>query len=455
MAPQAKNGSSLNIELFGSSAFFTLNRAAMKLFDFISFWIVVKLLSADYIGLIGTAIGFISVLGIFYLSPFRRIYKNFPEVERRFSDHLSAYIMFWGIEAVTLVAISALVAAAYYFLGQGAAIGIVLVGMVAGQMLSNLQMMMQEIFFAKLKQKVATYFNLASSALFLISMGLLVLNPRIEVYLGLIIAKAAFTAAGFFVLAWRELGFRFTVPKDWKKLIRDALSEFIFADHVTAQVLEITWKGYLFIMSFFVARAVVGDFSIALWANNLLTFLPLIIYNISTLAISKVTTKDGLNTAISVFTKYAAVVSLLQFGAFLLLAGTALSFFTEGNTERIFHLAALLGIGTTISNIATPIHAASLLKGNANKYLTRVMIPAGALIVAGYVIASAFFAPETVIFVYVAGMLLYAALGYMFLRGQTGARLSFELVTDSEREVLSHLLGKISGWKGEPKKQYK
>ncbi|HZX20340.1 MAG TPA: hypothetical protein VFF13_04980 [archaeon] len=441
----------LNIELLGSSFYYTLNRVALKLFEVLSLWLLVKLLPKEQIAFIGIAMGFIALLNILNILPYRRIFKSFEEVNKRFSDHLSSYIVFWFLQSTLMLGIALITAFFYVQSGFAQEIFLVMTGLSIAFLFGNLQLLFQEMFFVKLKQKTATIFNLISMVVFLGSLALLLFYPSIELYVSLIILKAVLTCAGFFLLSKKEIGFVFRIASDWKKLLKDALAEFAVFDHLIGAFIEIITKSYLFVLGFFVAYTiapdyytiVIADYTIALLMVNLLTFFPLIIYRVSMLAMTRVSTKEGLEKVLSAFTKYSAIFSLVQLVIFAALLNPLLSFFTDGNIGNSELFALVLGIGTTVFNIGLPIHATAVLKSSIADYFKKIIFPVTLLSVAAYFFVSAFFEPVWIGIVYIFAAVAVNALAYLHVKRNVGISLQKVFFYAEEKEAIDHVLEKL------------
>ncbi len=437
----------LNIELLGSSFYYTINRVSLKLFEVLSLWILVLLLPKEDIGLIGITVGFISILNILNISPYRRIYKSYEEIKPRMNDHVSGYIAFWFLKSVIMFIIAIIVGIFYVNSGYQSELFLVLTGLVLAYLFSNVQLLLQEVFFVNLKQKIVTYFNVASMIIFLFSLGLLLLIPSVEVYVGLIGLKAVITALGFFFLAGKELRFFFKLSKDWKKLVKDALAEFAVADHLIGASIELVNKVFLFVLAFFVVQTIVGEYTIALSLVNFLTFFPLIIYRTTMLAITRVSSKEGLEKVLSAFTKYAIVFSIIQFVIFVIALDPIINFVTSGNTGGIWNYAFLLGLGVTVFSAGHPIHAMALLRGNIEYYFKKIVLPITIASIVGYFIVSAYFQPEAVGVVFVGASILLNVLAYIHVKNNTGVRIQKTFIFPEEKEAIDHVLKKI-GIKG-------
>lgn len=433
----------LNIDIIDSSFFYALNRISLRLFEVISLWILIKLLPATEIALIGISVGFIALLNILNISPERIIYKSYEEVQKRLSDHVSSYMAFWFFKSAGMLLIALIVAAIYARSGYGGEMFLVMSGLTITYLFGNLQLLMQEVFFVSLRQKSATYFNLASMAIFLLSMGLLVIYPSAELYVGLVLLKSALTALGFIALAGKEIGFALKVPSDAIALVKDALAEFAVLDHLIGAGIEIVSKSFLFVLGFFAAHQVVGNYTIALSLVNFLIFGPMVLYRTSMLAITRVTTKDGLEKVLSAFTKYSVLLSLIQLGLFMIFLEHIVRFFA-GTLERdIWVYAALLGFGTSVFTAGYPVHAVAILKTDIRKYFLRVILPVTAASVLGYVAASALLEPVLVGVIFVIAAVAINVLAYLHVKKASGVSIRGAAFYPEEKEALGYMLRKL------------
>src|SRR3989338_4068488 len=96
----------LKFDLLNSSLYYGANVLLMKVFEVISFWLLVKLLPKESVGLIGVVVGFISILGMFNILPYRMLYKGFSEINAEFNRHVSAYIVFWAAQSVVMLVVT-------------------------------------------------------------------------------------------------------------------------------------------------------------------------------------------------------------------------------------------------------------------------------------------------------------------------------------------------------------
>lgn len=433
-----------SLELLGSSFYYTANRVSLRLFEVFSLWILVKLLPKEDIALIGITVGFISVLNLLNISPYRRIFKSFADIDKRFNDHVSSYIAFWLLQSSAMLALAVIAAMFYASLGFAGGMFVVLVGLVVSYLLGNLQLLFQEIFFVKLRQKAATYFNAASMLLFLLSLGYLFFYPTLENYVALIILKSALTAAGFFLLAKKEIGFVFSLPGDWKRIVKDALTQFALYDHLIGVCIDLTGKVFLFILGFFALQSIVGDYTIALSLANFLTFFPLIVYRIAMLALTRVSTKDGMQKVLTAFTKYSAVFSAAQFTVFVFFLAPLVDFFTSGKPGNVYNYGLLLGLGATIFNAGLPVHAMAVLKSSISKYFWLVVLPVTGLSIAAYFAIAAIRAdPILIAVVYVIAAISVNALAYLHVKRNVDVSIQKIFVFPEEKEAIVFLLRKM------------
>jgi len=433
----------LNIALIGTSFFYTINRVALKLFEVLSLWILVFLLPKEDIALIGISVGFISILNILNLSPYRRIFKSYEQIKDRLNDHVSAYILFWGLKSIAMFLLAIIAGIFYITIGYPQELFIVLNGLVLAYLFGNLQLLMQEVFFVKFKQKTATLFNVLSMIVFLASLLLLVLYPSVEFYVTLIVLKAVITAAGFIVLSKTDIGFIFSVSRDAKKLVEDAIREFAIYDHVIGASIELVSKVFLFVLGFFVVKAVVGDYTIALSLVNFLTFFPLIIYRTTMLAITRTSTVEGLEKVLSAFTKYAVIFSAIQYVVFLLVLKFIINNVVHDGVGDIWIYAAMLGLGVTVFSAGQPIHAVALLRADISEYFNKIILPITGIAVVGYVIAAYFSQPIFTGVIFISAAIIINVLAYLHIKKHAKVRIRKQFIYPEEKEAIRHLLAKI------------
>jgi len=442
----------LNIALLGSSFYYAVNMLSLRLFEVLSMWLIIRLLPSQDIALVGASLGFIALLNAINFSPYRRIYKSFDALQSRLSEHISSYVMFWAIQSAAMLCLALLAGLFYISFGFGAQILVVMAGLVVAYRFNSLQLIVQEVFFVKFKQKLATYFNAALTGIFLLGLGVLFIYPQIEIYVGLIVLKAIITAVGLFFLAVPELGFKFSVPSDWIVLVKDALAEFALYDHFIGAAIDIINRVFLFLLGFFALHGALGDYTIALTIANLLTFVPLIIYRTCMLAISRSETKEGLEKILSAFTKYLAVVSIAQFAALYFLLGAILSILRPGDAQVVFNYTLMLSLGTTIMNSAHAVHAVALLRTDTRKYFLHVIGPITAFSIAGYFLSAAY-EPDLIGVVFVLCAILFCLLSYTHVLGNAKISIKMAFILQEEKEAVGHLLGKFLKKKRDKKQQ--
>lgn len=409
-------------------------------------WLIIALLPQTSIVLVGVALGFISLINMLNISPYRRVYKNLPEIEKSFSSHISAYIFFWAVQSIAMMLLAFAAGFLYTAGGYPETIFVVLLGMVLAYRFNNLQLLLQEVFFVKLKQKTATIINIASTVVFLAGIALIFAFPRIEIYVLLIAMKAILTAIGLYFAAEKELGLVFNIPKDWVNLVKESLKEFALFDHFIGASLDLVNKAFLLALSLFAVQGIMGSYTVALSLANALTLLPLVIYRTSMLAFARVKTSEGLEKVMSAFTKYSAITSVIQLACFLALLGTILSLLGVNSAEA-WIACALIATGTTIFNALQPIHGAALLKTSTGDYFKRIILPQ-TIVAIGLYFAFAAYKPELIGVAYIFSAIVIHLLAYHEVKKNTGAKLRPKIIYPEELDVIRHFGEKIGFKKG-------
>lgn len=423
------------MELVGSSLYYTINRISLKLFEVLSLWILIKIVPTSEVSAIGIAVGFISILNLLNIQPYRQIFKDFSRVQNRLSDYLSSYVIFWLGQALILTLLAFLAAFFYVQSGYTWTVFFVVVGLVLAFLFSNLQLILQEFFFVNLKQKRVTYANILFMMIFLATLGLLFIYPSVELYVALILAKSFVTAASFVFLAKTDLGFSFNIPADIKQIILNSIREFAVWDHFIGASLDLINKIFLFFLGLFALQHVTGEVTIALSLANLLTFFPLIIYRTSMLAITRVTTNEGLEKTLTIFSKYAFLFGVVQFAVYVGFLHYAIAFFAPDSGPDLWMHAFLIGLATTILQIGHPIHAIALLKTDVRRYFLRGILPVSVLALLGYLAVVLLQYPLGVGVVFVGAALLTVGVSYYFVHQKAGLKIQRVLLYPDEREM--------------------
>ncbi len=341
-----------------------------RLSKYFGIFILIHLLTRETVGILGIATGYIALLSYLFISPENILLRDFPR-DKRNKKHLmhkiSAYINFWVLKSIVVMAISALI---FLFLSkEDLVLGIVFFALAVQRLLEQFSDLIQLIFYVDFKQKKVTVINFYFSLVLLTLFIILVIKPGIYTYLAIVVLGQLALSLTWFALLKSDYNFSYHYVTLWVKSIKKDIMDFALWHQFGRGVINFLQNIGPAILSFFAGLAAVGDYTIALKIANVFLITPQLLQKSNLVHFSHEMPPASMEEDTSLpFGKklflpktlryYLAVhgtISIFYLIAFFLLGKFFIFYFlTRQNVDSIFKITLILLAGIGIFHLSRP-----------------------------------------------------------------------------------------------------
>ena len=434
---------SLKTNLFKMTSLSVVDTIVLKILATLSFAIVTHLLPLEHIGIIGVATGYLVFFRLLSVTPESILYRDMPKIKDRLSEYISAFMIFWAIKTIVIMAIAAAASYIVYLIYGNQLISIYFFGSVFVLSLGIFHGIAKETLYMSFKQGIATK---VSAALMILTLGLtslLFFSPSIISYLYISMAANLISAGVWTYFIKKSLNLKFKKTKDTFKIIKNSITDFALWTHIGACISNLLLTADVLVLSFFVALSVIGDYTIALTIANFFFILPMMLQKASTVGLSNMDDKKTVEKTISVLLKYSFILSALQFLAFLVFGKLIIAIFTANNINIIYSYALLILAGNSIINVFRPMLGIVITKINISKHVIYIFLPAAIMGVISYIILTILYGPIGAAAGNIVTSSILSALLIVVVKREYKLKVSFQLLSAEEKGLIKSILSRL------------
>jgi O-antigen/teichoic acid export membrane protein len=441
-------GQSLGRRILTNTTFAFLDTTIIKVSTVAVFVLLARMLDKADVASIGVATGYLVLISYLDVAPIRVMLRDYPRLagDRALRDrHLSALFLFWIFQAVTMLVVGAAIQLLLLSRLDLPALSFLFFALVIDFIALTFQDWLKLLFYADLRQAVATKVSFALTAGRLLAYGALAFWPSLTLYALILILAAVFNCAVWWNVFQRGFGFRPVFDGSSLGLLRQSLSSYGLWDHLNRTVIDTLFMIDTVILSWYVGSDEIGDYSIALRFTSLFFLVPMILHRSLQLTLSSYEEPAKRAVAVNSFFKLNLGIAVGQL-AFVAILGSWLLhlLFAEKATPEVFLYALLISVGIAIMNTALPLLSIVNNFCNLRSVFVSLFLPALVAGLAIYVVAASNWGALGVAYGNIAVYTLMA----LGLAGYTvrhhPVSLTLPLVTPEERRLLTEL------WTGRP-----
>lgn len=429
---------SLKGNLFRLASYSVIDIAAIKIISGIIFILLVRLLPRADIGIIGLVAGYLTIFRFLSITPESILFRDFPKIKNQLNEYLSAFIVFWAIRTVFILALGGVFAYILSFFYGSTVLPLYLFGAVVVLSLGYFQSIVKETHYVDFKQKIVTKINVVLMIVQLSLVGILFFKPSLLLYLGILLFVNVSSVFVWYFILKKNFHFSFILTKDTFNKIKYSIKDFSLWQNLSGSVGYLIYNIDTLILAFFVSLEVIGDYTIALMIANFFFIVPQILQKSFTVGFSHIESKFIVNKALSAFLRYALLFSVLQLVLFVLFGNILVGIFTDTHVEIIFWYSLIIITGISIFNVFRPLNSLIAIKTSFKKAFFHVYLPSGVVAVLTYFILTFWFGAIGTAWGNILAYSLFVIFLLVYVKKNLNLSLSFELMSKEEKQFFRH-----------------
>lgn len=351
-----------------------------RVFDFATLWVVLRTLPDTDLAAYGIATAMLFLFNLVFVAPeasLMRDKKSWVE-QGVLTEYLFGFVLFAELRIVIVCVVAAVVGlsvgwdSAYFF---ACILGLV-------HQFIQLAELVRLDFRVDLQQKQVFKAEIALKALLLVFVSVMFIRPELRTYL---IVFLAWAAIGALYWSWKlkkkhHVGFNL----QWQGLNRawDSLRDFAFWQHLSGVVTYTIYNIDPWVLSWFSTKTeTISTYTLALKVSALFFAVPMFLQSMTTILLVNCKTEEHKRSTFRKAFVLNAVLSLGQFGVFLI-AGEWIGWIFRGENldgPLFYELGLYLSVGVVVLNFSRPLIAELILHAPMKRLLVGVYIPALAL----------------------------------------------------------------------------
>lgn len=341
-----------------------------RLSKYLGIFILIHLLTRETVGILGIATGYIALLSYLFISPENILLRDFHRDKRnrkRLMHKISAYINFWVLKSVAVMAVSGLI---FLFLSrENLVLGVVFLAIAVQRLLEQFSDLIQLVFYVDFKQKKVTIINFFYSLILLALFIILLVKPSLYTYLAIVVLGELALSSVWYALLKSDYNFSYHYVTLWVKSIKKDIIDFALWHQLGRAVINFLQNIGPAILSFFAGLAAVGDYTIALKIANVFLITPQLLqksnlvhfsYEMPPASLEEDTSlpfgkKLFLPKTLRYYLAVHGAISCLYLIAFAILGKFFIFYFlTRQNVDSIFRLTLILLAAVGIYHLSRP-----------------------------------------------------------------------------------------------------
>jgi O-antigen/teichoic acid export membrane protein len=421
-----------------------LDVVLIKLAQIVVFALLVRALDTTAIAAIGIATGYLVLIAYADVSPIRVLLRDYPRLasdERATNRLLTGMFLFWLAQSATMLAITGLLQLTVIAALDVPGLALVFFAIVVDFMALSFREWIKTVFYAGLRQGIATAIGSAEALTRLACFSLVLIWPSLEVYAWLLLALAA---GGF--LCWTVaflacFHYRPVVDRDVLPALVRSIVDYGIWDHLNRTALDTLFLIGTVVLSWSARLDEIAHYSIALRFTSLLLLVPMQLGRALQIALAYLP-PERRSAVINTGLKVCALLSLGQLAMIAVLGEALLHLLFGADLDpAVLTYTLVLTLGATMLNLGRPLISVTNNFTDLRQTFGRVYLP---LLVVGlgiYVIAAAW---GGAIWLAWANLLAYTLVTMslaVYVARHCPFRLRPELLSTTERAFLRDLLG--------------
>ncbi len=345
-----------------------------KALAFVNFAILVRLLSAEEIGILGLSGGYVALLGFVLILPESVFIRDFVKIKGDINKYLSSFFGFSIVRSLLLLLMAVPVAVWLYFQQQSEVVAAYFLLLVTSTLLTSLTGPFREAFYANFRQARITFVDLILNIVSLSALVILFFSQNILTY-GFIQVMVALLGVGWWYWnAVSKLGFSFHLFQGWLTLAWKSVQGFALWNHLSGMAIRLISQADIVILGFFVGLIELGNYAVALTIASVFFVFPQLIQKAVTLSFSQRETNESTRNILGIAIRYNTLFSLAQLGGYILVGPYLVSWLSPANPDVVFAYSVYLATGVTFYNLARPWLALIVAKIDARKFFFELFL---------------------------------------------------------------------------------
>lgn len=399
--------------------------------------ILIRLLSREDYGIIGTVVGYFVFVNFINISIESVILRDHKKIATNLSSYFSNFFFFNAAKSLCIIIIASFLSV-YLVKNKGNLDYFYAITSFTSILIADSFVAPIMIYTtANFSQKIVTLFTTVRLiGNLILSLGLLIV-PTIQ-YLAIkdIIISIIYSILWFtyfkksyihsFVFSYKQIDFKY---------LKTTIMEYSIWIHLNGVVTTFIYKADIFFLSLFYNLQVIGNYNIALTAANVANIIPMILAYQNSIAISHAKNEVSANQISNIFIKVSLVISIFIIVIYLFFGKMYLRIITgDGSVDTIYQLMIPIVVGLVIvKSIASPLVAFINIKRDTKGLFSNVLFPTFIATSIVYVTTSYFGNPLIVAISNIAVSLIWLGLllHYIIRQGY-----SFKGIFVSKKDVL-------------------
>ncbi len=437
----------LSRRIFSNTTAAIADQLITKIGTTLSFVVLVRILPMGDIATLGIATSYmvvVSYLDVGLIRILLRDYAKLAESHELRDHHITAYFAFWGLQMGAIVAVTAILQWLVLKPLGIPALGLLFWALTIDFMATVLQDWIKTVFYADLRQKLATVVGLVLTLVRLAMLFMLVFEPTLAAYSWLLIGLSVVSAVLWVTLARLKFNFHFRPDGRVIATLRHALGSYGIWDHFNRMVVDTLFTFDVAVLSLVNQRADIASYSIALRLTSLMMLIPRQLSASLQVALSQFREAEKRAEVAGTYLKATLILTLLQLAGILVLARPLVVFLfgADIDVERVTFFTRILAVAVSIFALSSPLTGIVNATSNVRRSFMLASLPALAFGMTCYFIAGSRWGAVGVAYSNIAAYILLVFLLACVVGRYSSFRFRFTWLSPRERQFLRGLMGR-------------